>query len=88
MTQKQRIEKLEKEIAELKLKLKIAILEARPQTITIVPAPQPQPITIPNQPWPPYYPYVGDLPYNPYTVTCDGADSRSIMSNQVSSFAQ
>jgi hypothetical protein len=88
MTQKQKIEQLEKEVAELKMK--VALLEARPMIITV---PQ-QPTFVPQPgPWaPPSYPYIG-TPVLPWT-TCDAqhhqntAGSGASLSSQQTSFLQ
>ncbi len=69
MTQKQKIEQLEKEVAELKFK--IALLEARPMIITVTPAPT-QPAIYPVYPQPGYTtPYIGS-PVFPLTTCQSG----------------
>lgn len=86
MTTKQKIEQLEKEVAELKMK--VALLEARPMIITVTPQPA-------IQPWTPSYPiglYDGDPVYP--TITCGVQSSqnvqagRPVMSVQNSNFVQ
>ena len=82
MTQKQKIAKLEADVAELRMK--IALLEARPMIITVTPQPAPAPFRT-AEPWVPTYPYIGD-PVLPGT-TCGGTQS-SPMSSQQSHFMQ
>ena len=86
MTDKQKIKKMEQEIAELKMK--VSLLEARPMIITVTP----QPALAPHVPYMPSYPnpYIGD-PYigDPvYQTVTGGTQVRQNISSQSSNFVQ
>jgi hypothetical protein len=81
MTQKQKIEQLEKEVAELKMR--VQLLEARPMIITFAPQTQPIPASQPTVYPQPYY----VDPIYP-TVICQHQQNTASMSSQQTSFLQ
>ena len=74
---------LEKKIADLEAKLAeltsamLTLSLKQQQNFVFVPPPQTQPLAVPNQPtWPPYTPYIGDIPGSYPTVTSGVATSK------------